>query len=160
MCEEIFLSIQGKPIAKKTHRDECRIDWSNKSVKRWRRFPQSKEAQQIGLEMKAQYSGPPLETAVFMICEFYMPIPVRWNKKIKQKAREGKIHHLHKPDATNLAKFYEDCMKNIVLHDDCKIVWVTPVKLYDDNPRTEILIKPFNYDEYQRFQQAFGRGTS
>lgn len=157
--KEIFLTIPGKPIAKKTHRDSCKINWKTQEVKRWRRFPQSEEAKDISIEMKSQYDGPLLDEGVFIIFEFYMPIPKRWNLKFKEKAKRGTMHHLVKPDASNLAKFYEDCMSGVILHDDSRIVWATPIKLYSCKPRTEILIKPFDYEEYCLFQKTFGRRT-
>lgn len=154
---EIFLTIPGKPIAKKTHRTRADVDWHRRTVKQVSWFPQRKEADDISLLMRSQYSGPLIDYGVFVIFEFYMPIPKRWSKAQKQKARDGTLHHMVKPDASNLGKFYEDCMTGVIFTDDSRIVWAPPIKLYHDEPRTEILIKPFDYEEYCRFQSAFGR---
>ena len=107
--------------------------------------------------MRSQYNGPLIDEGVFIVFEFYMPIPKRWSKALKEKARNGTLHHMVKPDTSNLVKFYEDCMKGVILYDDSRVVWAPPIKLYDDNPRTEILIRSFDYEEYLRFQQTFGR---
>ncbi len=78
---------------------------------------------------------------------------------MKEKARKGLLHHIMKPDASNLAKFYEDCMRGVVFTDDSVVVWISPVKLFSDEPRTEIFVKPFNYEEYCLFKQAIRGGV-
>lgn len=157
--EEIFLIIPGKPIAKKTHRTRAAVNWKCQTVQQFQWFPQRKEADSISILMRSQYKGPLIDRSVYVRFEFYMPIPQRWNKDQKHKARTGILHHMVKPDVSNLTKFYEDCMKGAILTDDSLIVWSPPIKLYDDNPRTEILIKPFDYEEYMRFQQTFPRSS-
>lgn len=158
---EIYLNIPGKPVAKKTHRTHVSINWASKSCKRWNRFPQRKEADSLTQWMGTQYDGPLIDHGVFISFEFYMPIPKRWRKDIKEKAKNGILHHVSKPDASNLAKYYEDCMRGVILKDDCKAVWISPVKLFakNDDPRTEILIKAFNYEDYRMFRQTFGPRT-
>ncbi len=154
--QEIFLEIPGRPITKETHRSHCVVNWKTKTVKRWTRNPKREKANDVSLQMRAQYNGPLLEEGLFIIFEFYMPIPIRWCKALKEKARNGTLHHLNKPDASNLAKFYEDCMTGVIFQDDKQIVWCTPVKIYDDNPRAEILIKKFDYEKYCSFKKTFG----
>ena len=162
MCSEIFLNIPGKPVAKKTHRTSVNINWNDKTWKTWTRFPQRTEADNLSLWMRNHYDGPIIDYGVFISFEFYMAIPKRWRKDIKEKARNGLLHHVSKPDASNLAKYYEDCMRGVILQDDCKCVWISPVKLFaqNDDPRTEILIRPFNYEDYAMFKQTFGRGVT
>lgn len=154
--EEIFISLPGKPIAKKTHRDFCKVNWGSRSIKRWRHFPQSEEAKNIALQIKEQYRGEPLKCGVSLQFEFYMSMPVRWRKSQKDMARKGLLHHVIKPDASNLAKFYEDCMRGIVFEDDCQVVWVSPVKLFSDEPRTEIRVREFDYEKYAIFKALVG----
>lgn len=158
---EIFLSIPGKPVAKKTHRTSLSVNWKNKTWKTWTRFPQRIEADDLSDWMRTQYDGPVIEYGVSISFEFYMPIPKRWRKDLKEQARKGILHHVSKPDASNLAKYYEDCMRGVILKDDCQAVWITPVKLFavNDDPHTEILIRPFNYEDYSLFRQTFGRGA-
>lgn len=161
MCKEIFLVIPGKPVAKKTHRTQVSINWKTQSVKRWNRFPQRQEADELTNYLRSIYKGEPIDYGVFLMLEFFMPIPKRWRKALKEEARNGTLHHIYKPDATNLAKYYEDCMRGVIFTDDCRVVWATPVKHYakNDDPRTEILIKPFDYEMYCQFKQTFGRGA-
>ena len=158
--QEIFLKIPGKPLPKQTHRTRVDVDWKTHTVKQYPWFPQRSDANYVSAVMRSQYSGPLIDEGVFIVFEFYMPIPKRWSKALKEKARNGTLHHIVKPDTSNLVKFYEDCMKGVILYDDSRVVWAPPIKLYDDNPRTEILIRPFDYEEYlrfRRFQQTLGR---
>lgn len=62
-------------------------------------------------------------------------------------------HHNHRPDLSNLVKFYEDCAQGILYRDDCIIAMSLSMKLYDDEPRTEIYIVPL--DEHMRVFQHF-----
>ena len=45
-------------------------------------------------------------------------------------------------DLTNLRKFYEDCLQEIVLVNDKQIVEGDTKKFYDEKPRTVIHIVP------------------
>lgn len=46
------------------------------------------------------------------------------------------------PDRINLGKLYEDCLQQIVIGNDSKIVDGRVAKFYGENPRTEIYIEP------------------
>ena len=52
------------------------------------------------------------------------------------------IDHIVRPDCTNMQKFYEDCLKGIVIADDSQVVESIARKRYSDHPRTVITIKP------------------
>lgn len=150
--QEIYIKIPGKPIAKQTHRECVKVDWVKRDVRRWPYFPQAKEAAEVKKIIRAQYQGDILDSALFVRFVFHIGVPKSWTKAQKHKALTGTIHHISKPDASNLAKFYEDCMKGIIYTDDSIIVWVSPIKVYDDEAYTEIYITPFRIEEYQRFQ--------
>ncbi len=154
--DEIYLRIPGKPIAKKTHRYVYR--WRNQggklNVKPHSYFPQKEEQEKVRAIIKAQYRGKPLDTALFVQFIFHMPIPVAWNATQKIFARDGRLLPIGRPDATNLAKFYEDCMNGIVYTDDSRIVWVTPIKKYDDETYTEIIIRRFEWQQFTEFQRV------
>lgn len=153
--ETIYIKIPGKPIAKKTHR--TKVFLKNKGgridVQRHTYFPQSKEATEIKRYIKAQYSGEPIDSGVFVRFVFHLPIPTTWNKTQHAMAIDGRLLPIGKPDASNLAKFYEDCMNGIVYTDDSRIIWVSPLKKYDDESYTEIYITPFSMECYARFQR-------
>lgn len=75
-----------------------------------------------------------------MSVHMYMPI----TNSSKKGQKNAKLWHLepcnHKPDCTNVYKFYEDAANSVLYHDDCQIVSGDFFKQYSDNPRTEIII--------------------
>lgn len=150
--EEIYLRIDGKPIAKKTHRQAVKINWAKHDVRKWSYFPQAKEAEKVRQIIKAQYNGNPIDTALCVYFIFHLPMSPRWAARQKKMAKEGRILPIGRPDATNLAKFYEDCMNGIIYTDDAQIITPIPVKRYDDEAFTEIFITEFKWEDYQRFQ--------
>lgn len=58
-------------------------------------------------------------------------------------------------DCTNLQKFYEDCLKNIVIKDDRYVVKITSEKLYRD--KGCIFMKIYTLDEYRKINADFNR---
>ncbi len=153
---DIYLNIPGKPLAKKTHRDRVKVNvrWDQKkyAVQRWSYFPQSTEAKKVREVMRTQYNSDLLDCGLFVSFIFHLKIPKSWSKPQKTQARAGTLLPLGKPDASNLAKFYEDCMNGIIYSDDARIIWTSPIKKYDDEEFTEIYIQRFCYEDYERFQ--------
>jgi Holliday junction resolvase RusA-like endonuclease len=72
---------------------------------------------------------------------FYLPIPASWSKKDRLQAQEGKVHHTGKPDLDNLIKSVSDGLNGVVYVDDCQIVAIDAMKVYDINPRVEVEIE-------------------
>jgi len=68
---------------------------------------------------------------------FYMPIP----KSLSKKKRGSLKYHTKKPDTSNLIKFIEDCLNGEAWHDDSQVCEIMTAKLYDETPRTEIVVK-------------------
>jgi len=54
------------------------------------------------------------------------------------------IHHLKRPDATNLQKFAEDCLKGIAIDDDSQVVEVYSKKMFGEKPMTVVKIIQVN----------------
>ena len=75
---------------------------------------------------------------------FHMPIPKSFSQIKKNACKWGFIEHTIKPDRSNMEKFYEDCANGILWKDDSQITKGEVIKKYcnDDNPRTEIIMKP------------------
>lgn len=69
---------------------------------------------------------------------FLMPIPKSLSKK-KQNALLGQFH-TNKPDCDNLIKVVCDGLNGVAWRDDSQITSMSCLKLYDNNPRTEVLI--------------------
>lgn len=79
--------------------------------------------------------------AVEVHYDFFFPIPVATSKKKQAKMLAGEIHHLKRPDVSNLCKFYEDCLKGIVFLDDSQVISIFAKKGYTEHPRTVISVK-------------------
>ena len=56
----------------------------------------------------------------------------------------GLIHHTYNPDCSNLVKFCEDTLKEIVIEDDNQVVQISAIKLYGENPKTIIMVEEIN----------------
>lgn len=70
----------------------------------------------------------------------YMPIPAKWSKSKKEKAKKGELRPGIKPDCSNLAKAIEDAMNGVVYTDDKFICALYIQKFYSDLPRAEISV--------------------
>jgi Holliday junction resolvase RusA-like endonuclease len=78
-----------------------------------------------------QYKDQPLDCYIRIYMVFTFKIPVSASKK----KREAMIHHKIIPtrsDCTNHQKFYEDCLKKIVITDDRNVEYISSQKLYGE----------------------------
>ena len=94
-----------------------------------------------GIEMQRQlednfikFEGP-LSMEIF----FFMPIAASMSPSKREK-RIG-TYHSARPDLSNMIKFYEDVGNELLYHDDCYIAIINAKKVYDEIPRTEIIIR-------------------
>ncbi len=69
-----------------------------------------------------------------------MPIPEGTSKVRRLQMLNGKIHHIKRPDASNLVKMYEDCLKGIIFDDDSQVVEFTARKIYSETPKVVIRV--------------------
>lgn len=67
---------------------------------------------------------------------FCMPIPKSILKRDIELYNSGRLKHIKKPDADNLAKLFLDCADGIVLCGDQKVSLGPCVKVYDPEPKT------------------------
>lgn len=86
--------------------------------------------------LENQHEGPKFEGPLILDVTFFMHIPQYKRKKIKI----GDPHYI-KPDLDNLLKMVCDYANSILYRDDCIIMECHARKLYDDNPRTEFILK-------------------
>lgn len=102
--------------------------------------PKNKEKEHARWQIKAQYRDTPLTGAISLDFTFFMPIP----KSTSLVKRKQMLSHLILPtvkvDATNLQKFYEDCLKGIVIEDDQFVTDVASRKRYSEKPGVLIRI--------------------
>jgi Holliday junction resolvase RusA-like endonuclease len=92
-------------------------------------------------QVKKQYQDLLIEDSVDCNLSFYMPIPQSFSKKKRALALAGILRPNKRPDRTNCAKLYEDCLNGIVIKDDSQIVGGYISKWYDEIPRTEIVVE-------------------
>lgn len=76
----------------------------------------------------------------------YREIPASKPKKFKQKAIEGILRPITKPDTDNIAKNIKDGLNKIAYPDDSQIVIEHIEKRYSENPRVEIEISTLEED--------------
>jgi Holliday junction resolvase RusA-like endonuclease len=131
----IKLTIQGKPIPKK----RPRFARQGKFVRTY--SDQADDVKATQLIIKTQLKGvESLTGAVNLYAWFYMPIPQSTSNRRRSAMISGDIHHTKKPDLDNLVKFISDCLNGLAFQDDSQVVNINAVKLYGEEPRTEIQI--------------------
>ena len=141
--EQVFrFTVYGKPIA------QARPKFRSMKSRAGRAFgmaynPQETEAGKFAVLVANQlpegfvpFSGPLEVSALFV-----MPMP-GGSKKKRDAMISGSILPAKKPDASNMWKFFEDCMNGIVWNDDSQICRIKNVeKVYGEHPRTEIEVR-------------------
>lgn len=73
---------------------------------------------------------------------FLMQIPKSTPKKTRVKMLSGEIRPEAGGDYTNLRKFYEDCLQEIVIVNDKQVIEGDGGKFYSESPKTVIFITP------------------
>ncbi len=107
--------------------------------------PKHKEQLEVILKLKAQFNHLPINTAMKMDVTFYMPIPKSISEKKKYEMLSGRVHHIKKPDRTNMLKFIEDCFEKAgIISNDSHIVGGESMKIYGLVPKTIIRIQPLD----------------
>jgi Holliday junction resolvase RusA-like endonuclease len=72
---------------------------------------------------------------------FFLPINQSDSVVTRNKKLWGITRASTKPDYDNLEKFYLDCANGILWDDDSKVIQGKALKLYSEQPRTEIVVK-------------------
>ena len=133
----MILVIPGTPIAKKRPRFARRgkfVTTYNDQETEEGRF-----LFHVMQQVKEKFAG-----AVSVEIGFYFRRPKghfgtgRNEGKLKASAPQ---YHIIKPDSDNLVKFAFDCLNEVAWKDDTQVVRHLAEKIYDDEPRTEILIR-------------------
>lgn len=58
----------------------------------------------------------------------------------------GIMHHVKRPDTSNLTKLCEDSLTGIVFEDDSQVVEIQAKKLYGEKEKTLIMIESLNQE--------------
>lgn len=105
--------------------------------------PQVKEKENVRFILKRNVKpsdfdfNEPLEVEM----TFHMSFPKKLNRDQINAFKWGIENYSLKPDLDNLAKFYLDCMNEIIYNDDCQVKKLVLNKIYSDIPKTVIEIK-------------------
>ena len=106
--------------------------------------PSSKDKKLIKKELDKYAPKTLVKVNIFVQLYFHMPYPKRWFRTGKYEGilkDNAPFWHSTKPDIDNLAKIYLDCMSGTIYNDDRQIIWLTAIKKYSMQPRTEITIR-------------------
>lgn len=90
--------------------------------------------------LKETYKGEMVKHLIRCDMMFFLPIPKSASKKKQALMRSKEARPTSGGDLTNLRKFYEDCLQEIVIENDRQIVEGETSKWYDDDPRTTVHI--------------------
>lgn len=127
----IELKVMGTPVPWAAHKGFGRRAYN----------PRYNERLEAQWQIKNQWKNPAFTGAVEVQFIFALEPPKGVSKKTREKMLSGEIKHMKKPDATNLQKFMEDCIKGIVIADDNQVVKISSSKKYSETPMTEIRIE-------------------
>lgn len=132
MRKVILIQIIGNPVPWAAPRICKKVHYS----------PKAKELQDAIIQIRAQYSGKAIESAIRVDFDFYFPIPASASKKDQREMLSGDIDHIKKPDRSNCLKFYEDALEKAgVISNDSIIVTGIATKHYSGYPKTLIMIQ-------------------
>lgn len=86
----------------------------------------------------------PLVNPIILRITFYMPRPkshYRTGKHAGELKDSAPFYHTSKSDIDNLIKFVMDSLNGVYYKDDKQIYGISAWKIYDENPRTDIVIR-------------------
>lgn len=127
----ILLTIDGLPTP-----------WTPSRVTRTRHAfnPKYREKEYATWQIRSQFNQQPISGAVKLDIAFHMPIPAGTSKIRRTQMLNGILHHIKRPDTTNLQKFIEDCLKGIVIEDDSQVCEINARKIYAVAPKTVVQV--------------------
>ena len=109
-------------------------------VTKWGTYdPKAKEKKQFKTEIREKWPHSLLNGPLRVDMTFVMPIPKSLSE-VKKRALRGKPH-IKKIDLSNIYKFIEDCMTDIVYEDDSLIWDIKIKKIYGINPKIFVMLE-------------------
>lgn len=109
--------------------------------------PKDKQKSLTRLLIRSKYQGSPIPGYVVLEFAFYFPLPNSIPVSKRSKYLENIQILPTQCDCTNLQKFYEDCIKNILITDDRNVAKISSQKLYAENEK--IIIRVWTLEEYK-----------
>jgi len=129
----IVINIPGEPIGKGRHKLGNGHAYTPKKTRRWEEM--------AAWEARRQYKGKPLEGPVGLTVVAEFGIPASWPKWKREKAEDGMVAHIVKPDGSNVLKAVEDALQGIVFRDDCQIASEMIDKWYGREPGVTLEVR-------------------
>ena len=130
--------IPGNPISKKRPRFARR----GKFVQTYN--DQKKEESTFLSHAMQEWDNEPISNkAISIELRFYMKRPkshYRTGKNAGKLKPDAPVFHAKKPDLDNMIKFVLDALNGSVWLDDSLVCSISALKVYDEKPRTEIVI--------------------
>lgn len=105
--------------------------------------PHHRQRQQVQRFLKEAWIYGPLDGPLELEIEYRIKPPPSYSNA--KKLRLYGQPHTVKPDATNLNKFLEDCLKKIVIEDDARVYQITGRKLWHTEDEVIINVSKLEY---------------
>ena len=83
----------------------------------------------------------PLDGAVILEIDAWMPVPKSWSKKRREAALACELLPTGRPDWDNIGKM-TDALTGVIWHNDSQVVKSTVTKRYSLRPRLVVRISP------------------
>lgn len=103
--------------------------------------PSKKDLERIRWQIRPFAPKDPILGPIALTLIFFMPIPKATSKAKRDQMRRRIILPVVKPDADNLAYLVTNALKELIYKDDNQICEQHIYKVYDELPRTEIIVK-------------------
>ena len=127
--------LSGNPIPQKQTRFSCRGGFPRAYD------PSKKDLEMIQWQIKPFAPETPLLGPICIWTMFFLPIPKGTSKAKRDQMMRRIILPVVPPDDDNLSYIITNAMKKIVYEDDKQICERHVYKVYDNIPRTEIIVK-------------------
>lgn len=141
--EMIQIELYGKPVSWTPSRS-CGSHYYN---------PRAEDKEVARWQIRAQYRDEPILGPVHLDFVFFIPIP----KNTSYVRRRQMLAHILlpevTPDTTNMQKFYEDCLKGIVIGDDRSATDISSKKRYSEKPGVLIRVIALNQNKPQSTEE-------
>lgn len=128
-------TLTGVPIPQKQTRFSCAGGFARAYD------PSKKDLEMMRWQIKAFAPREPLEGPICLSIFFYLPIPKSTSRSRKNQMQNRVILPVVKPDIDNLAYLVTNALKTLIYRDDNQICEQHVYKVYDSQPRTEILVR-------------------
>lgn len=127
--------VEGKPVAKarpRFNRNSGNVFTPKKTT--------DFENKIIVAAAKKYFQAPMIDTPLTVHVCCYIKVPKSWSKKDKQKALDGLLKPLSRPDIDNYLKGVLDALNGVIYKDDSQVVYASVLKRYSDKEGVSVVI--------------------